>query len=89
MRGCTCGGARTWASIGAEVAPFRSVIQHLGFFPPEESTDIKCAETVNLLNYKYAAADANEPKLENKAPMGGWGGGFLFRHLLVLKLPSN
>lgn len=73
-----CVGARTWASIGAKVAPFHSVIKHLGFFLDlEESTlmsDIKCAETLKLLNYKYAAADANEPKLENTDNMGGDGG---------------
>lgn len=53
-------------------------------------SDIKCAETMNLLNYKYAAADANEPKLENTDPCILLGGAdFLFRHLLFLKLPSN
>lgn len=83
--------------IRAKVAPFQSVIKHLVFFPPadlEESTfmsDIKYAETMNRLHYKYAAADANEPKMENTDRASSWGGGadFLFRHLLFLKLPSN
>lgn len=93
-------GAHAWVCIGARVAPVQAVIKHLLFFPSsadlEESTfmsDNKCAETMNLLNYKYAAADANEPKLENTDPciLLGEGGGadFLFRHLLFLKLPSN